>query len=303
MNIFKKFQQIFSHVTTTTPYAFTLGEQEICVLSEPITPSGGSRLIVHAGQTATLIKDVPPFDMGIIYTTGEYTLKEHDVTFLGKHAKVRLLILKIAPPTTLDWSVSITLKDSQHALPLKGHYTLAIDNPKQLLHSFVQNNIAPTTDNIKQWIELILKEIIQSQSISSEDINQYHQRFEQFLTDAANPILFERGLILRTVHLKSSSTHEENNQQNTQISQVTPDKKTPSPNVAPSPLTPPIDQAPKIYYRVDKGQQIGPLSMIEVQQLINEGQLKRHDLLWKKGSGSWQRAEQFKTFNWHQISQ
>jgi len=60
---------------------------------------------------------------------------------------------------------------------------------------------------------------------------------------------------------------------------------------------PPLGQD-KIFYRVHHGQQIGPLSAIDVQKLIDEGQILMKDLLWQKGMTAWLPADAFNLFNW-----
>ena len=54
----------------------------------------------------------------------------------------------------------------------------------------------------------------------------------------------------------------------------------------------------KIFYRVQHGQQIGPLSANDIQKLVDEGQILAKDLLWQKGMTAWLPADAFNLFNW-----
>lgn len=59
----------------------------------------------------------------------------------------------------------------------------------------------------------------------------------------------------------------------------------------PPPLPAPV--APVQYYVGENGQQVGPLTLEQVQQRIRDGKTKRDDLVWKTGLPNWAGAESF----------
>ena len=73
--------------------------------------------------------------------------------------------------------------------------------------------------------------------------------------------------------------------------------KTAAPPPKPEAPRPPLGQD-KIFYRVQHGQQIGPLSANDIQKLVDEGQILAKDLLWQKGMTAWLPADAFNLFNW-----
>lgn len=55
---------------------------------------------------------------------------------------------------------------------------------------------------------------------------------------------------------------------------------------------------PKIFYRLEKGEQVGPYNIDELNLLIAEGRLRRNDLIWHQGLKGWQRAGEFSGLQW-----
>lgn len=62
----------------------------------------------------------------------------------------------------------------------------------------------------------------------------------------------------------------------------------------------PIGKAspPKIFYRLEKGEQVGPYNIDELNHMIAQGKIRPSDLLWHQGLKSWQRAADFSGLQW-----
>lgn len=55
---------------------------------------------------------------------------------------------------------------------------------------------------------------------------------------------------------------------------------------------------PKIFYRLEKGEQVGPYNIDELNNLIEQGKIRPTDLLWHQGLKGWQRAAEFSGLHW-----
>lgn len=57
---------------------------------------------------------------------------------------------------------------------------------------------------------------------------------------------------------------------------------------------PPLPEQPAVeYYVGENGQQVGPLTLEQVQQRIRDGKTRRDDYVWKSGLAAWAKAEAF----------
>lgn len=59
-----------------------------------------------------------------------------------------------------------------------------------------------------------------------------------------------------------------------------------------------ISAPPKIFYRFEKGEQVGPYNIDELNHMISEGKIRKNDLLWHQGLKNWQRASDFSGLQW-----
>ncbi|PIE82259.1 MAG: hypothetical protein CSA10_00955 [Cardiobacteriales bacterium] len=321
----KFFKKLFSPTSDVINYP-TFQEDELCRLLEKVPLSPAIKLLVGAGQVAVVFN---ASERSKLYPTGEYNLNEREKAFLSKNHHAHVLYLKTSPPTSRRWAIDLSFSDD-NAIRLTGRYTIAIDNAKVLTDHLLQANTNIATSTLDQWVHTILQEIVQSQHITVDDIHQHHQRFEQFLIDAINSIIADRGLSLRFLTVlvpkkkepskltlperqdKSyfsktkindpATTSDSNKHKQTDIALEEKKSKTKQPvpiiSTQTTPSTPPVDDSPKLFYRVKNGVQIGPISAKQLQWLIDKHEVKRRDLIWKKGTPAWQHAESFEQFDW-----
>lgn len=196
--------------------------------------------------------------------------------------------------------------------PLTGSYTISIRDPDTLCRILIENQTLDLDDDyLDQTLSYHIDQTLIHEQISADDIDHQTEALQNFLKARLRPQLAQLGLTLhdlriarRTPSAPPQSTHPARPaaasaapayaRENTETTAPAPPAITTAKNDAPRP---PLGQD-KIFYRVHHGQQIGPLSAIDVQKLIDEGQILMKDLLWQKGMTAWLPADAFNLFNW-----
>ena len=244
-----------------------------------------------------------------VYEAGDYPL---DPDNIPQTETADILYLNTAATARRPWQSAYQPSQRRLDQPLTGQYTLSIHDPETVCRTIIENQTLELDDDyLDQIISYTIDQSLIHEQVSADDIDYQTEALQNFLKARLRPQLAQLGLTLhdlriarRTPSAPPQSTHPARPaaasatpayaRENTETTAPAPPAITTAKNDAPRP---PLGQD-KIFYRVHHGQQIGPLSAIDVQKLIDEGQILMKDLLWQKGMTTWLPADAFNLFNW-----
>ena len=244
-----------------------------------------------------------------VYEAGDYPL---DPDNIPQTETADILYLNTAATARRPWQSAYQPSQRRLDQPLTGQYTLSIHDPETVCRTIIENQTLELDDDyLDQIISYTIDQSLIHEQVSADDIDYQTEALQNFLKAWLRPQLKPLGLTLhdlriarRTPGTPPQSTHPARPaaasatpayaRENTETTAPAPPAITTAKNDAPRP---PLGQD-KIFYRVHHGQQIGPLSAIDVQKLIDEGQILMKDLLWQKGMTAWLPADAFNLFNW-----
>ena len=244
-----------------------------------------------------------------VYEAGDYPL---DPDNIPQTETADILYLNTAATARRPWQSAYQPSQRRLDQPLTGQYTLSIHDPETVCRTIIENQTLELDDDyLDQTLSYHIDQTLIHEQISADDIDHQTEALQNFLKARLRPQLAQLGLTLhdlriarRTPSAPPQSTHPARPaaasttpayaRENTETTAPAPPAITTAKNDAPRP---PLGQD-KIYYRVHHGQQIGPLSALDIQKLIDEGQILAKDLLWQKGMTAWLPADAFNLFNW-----
>ena len=221
-----------------------------------------------------------------------------------------ILYINLAESATRPWQSQYQPSQRRLNQPLLGSYTLSIENPDTFCRTLIDNQALELDDSyIDQVIGFIIDQILMDEKISADDIDYQTEALQNFLKARLRPHITALGLKLHDLRIARSAVPPHAQSAAPHPATVMPE---PTPTYARDLAPPPAakntaakndePRAPlgqdKIYYRVHHGQQIGPLSALDIQKLSDEGQILAKDLLWQKGMTAWLPADAFDLFNW-----
>ena len=244
-----------------------------------------------------------------VYEAGDYPL---DPDNIPQTETADILYLNTAATARRPWQSAYQPSQRRLDQPLTGQYTLSIHDPETVCRTIIENQTLELDDDyLDQIISYTIDQSLIHEQVSADDIDYQTEALQNFLKARLRPQLAQLGLTLhdlriarRTPGAPPQSAHPARPaaasatpayaRENTETTAPASPAITTAKNDAPRP---PLGQD-KIFYRVHHGQQIGPLSAIDVQKLIDEGQILMKDLLWQKGMTAWLPADAFNLFNW-----
>ncbi|MDO4776743.1 MAG: DUF4339 domain-containing protein [Cardiobacteriaceae bacterium] len=295
---------------------------ELCQVLPAQNIGSAAQLQVAAGQNALLFNGDR---RSTIFPAGDHLLEAQDIRHVLDGGQANILFLQITPPVKRAWQLALRPEGSEEALALSGHYTAAIDDTRLFTTALLKSGKLPDSRQVDHWLHHYIRKIFAEQRIPAADIREHTDRLSTFLHDALIPYLLDCGIRLQNFSLRlheDSAPAAETAQPSPAAAQepVIPalvahqQEEIPSathsqPESAPVATTDDADEtdiliaapqrpAAKIFYRLEKGEQVGPYSVDEINALIQEGKIRRHDLLWHQGMRNWQRAADFPTLNW-----
>lgn len=262
-----------------------LGEGELATCCQVTLSQYEPLLHVPQGQCAALQQGA---DNARFYPAGEHrlddiTLNQAKLLFVREHGSYRC-----------TWHLDYQ-DHHQQRLALSGAGALAIERSDHLASSCLADEAFHDDRRFGDWLSEAIAHILHSQRIPCHDIHAENTRFAHFLRDALMLYFRPRGLMLEDLSLDIGVVADD-------TAAREDDDTTPAVATSPAPSTHMViaeKSAPeKLFYRVYHGEQQGPLSMTEVQALIDSGALRGSDLLWHKGLSAWRAANTFDGFDW-----
>lgn len=300
---------------------------ELCQVLPAQHIGNNAQLHVAAGQNALLFNGDK---RSTIFPPGEHPLEAQDIRHVLDGGQANILFLQIAPPLKREWRLALRPEGSDQPLALTGHYTAAIDDTRLFTTALLKSGKLPTSQQVDHWLHYHLRKIFAEQRIPASDIREQTGRLATFLHDALIPHLLDCGIRLQNFSLQlygedpapaAAKAPEPPLTIAAQAPVATPITEpvqapvqalaaTDATEAAIIPGNPADDDdaaqlppatprpAPKIFYRLAGGEQVGPYSVDDINALIADGKIRRHDLLWHQGMRNWQRADAFPTLNW-----
>ena len=244
-----------------------------------------------------------------VYEAGDYPL---DPDNIPQTETADILYLNTAATARRPWQSAYQPSQRRLDQPLTGQYTLSIHDPETVCRTIIENQTLELDDDyLDQIISYTIDQSLIHEQVSADDIDYQTEALQNFLKAWLRPQLKPLGLTLhdlriarRTPGAPPQSAHPARPaaasatpayaRENTETTAPASPAITTAKNDAPRP---PLGQD-KIFYRVQHGQQIGPLSANDIQKLVDEGQILAKDLLWQKGMTAWLPADAFNLFNW-----
>lgn len=318
----KFLRQLFGRGSNTTQFMVAING-ELCQVLPAQNIGNSAQLHVAAGQNALLFNGDR---RSTIFPAGEHLLETQDIRHVLDGGQANILFLQIAPPVKRAWQLTLHPEGNEEALALSGYYTAAIDDTRLFTTALLKSGRLPDSRQVDNWLHHHIRKIFAEQRIPAADIREHTGKLSVFLHDALIPYLLDCGIRLQNFSLqlhedKTSATETAQilppaTAQEPVIPALAPHKQeTPSTTTSAQPesdlpaaldntdeenilIAAPQPPAAKIFYRLEKGEQVGPYSVDEINAFIQEGKIRRHDLLWHQGMRSWQRAADFPTLNW-----
>ncbi|UJF24710.1 DUF4339 domain-containing protein [Suttonella sp. R2A3] len=267
---------------TNGPLSSFLGEEDLAVCQTINLKRYEPTLIVPKKQCATIDQGA---DNAKFYPAGEHALKD-----LAQD-KAKVLFIREGAQYQGSWQLDYQDHFNER-LALSGEGTLLISHCDQFASNCLADPEFRDQQSLQRWLSKAIEHILRNQRIPCQDIHAKNTRFAQFLRDTLAIYFRPKGLTLENLSLDIQAVVDEREQS---------DHDAASEEAAPASTHMVITQKTtpeKLFYRIFRGQQQGPLSAVEVQALIDDGTLRRHDLLWHKGLSAWSKAETFDVFDW-----
>ena len=261
-----------------------------------------STLHIDAGQVAYLIinEQYTP-----AYREGEYPL---DPDNIPQTETADILFLNTVAIANRLWQSAYQPSQRPLDQPLSGTYSVSIHDADAVCRTVIEHQAINLDDElIDQWVSYTIDHTLINEHISADDIENQAEALQNFLKARLRTQLNAQGLTLHDLRIGRRPPAAKAERERRPAYRETP-VFAPACEAAPAATiaannsgdTPrsPLSED-KIYYRVHHGQQIGPLSALDIQKLIDEGQILARDLLWQKGMTAWLPAQAFSHFNWN----
>ena len=263
-----------------------------------------STLHIDAGQVAYLIinEQYTP-----AYREGEYPL---DPDNIPQTETADILFLNTVAIANRLWQSAYQPPQRPLDQPLSGTYSVSIHDADAVCRTVIEHQAINLDDDlIDQWVSYTIDHTLINEHISADDIENQAEALQNFLKARLRTQLNAQGLTLHDLRIgrrpPAAKTERERRAAYTETPVFAPARENAAPaatiavanSASDSPRSPLSED--KIYYRVHHGQQIGPLSALDIQKLIDEGQILARDLLWQKGMTAWLPAQAFSHFNWN----
>lgn len=313
----KFLRQLFARASSDNVFAAP-ANGELCQVLPAQHIGNSAQLQVAAGQNALLFNGDK---RSAIFPAGDHLLEVQDIRPILDGGQANILFLQIAPPVKREWRLALRPEDSTEPLALFGHYTAAIDDTRLFATALLKSGKLPDSRQVDHWLAHHLRKIFAEQRIPAVDIREQTGRLATFLHDALIPYLLDCGIRLQnfSLHLHEANAASVQEPQGTAAREPVIPALLPRQQETPASASPeerepvivaedtgeedamiaaPQRPAAKIFYRLEKGEQVGPYSVDEINALIQEGKIRRHDLLWHQGMRNWQRADAFPALNW-----
>ena len=255
-----------------------------------------STLHIDAGQVAYLIINEQ-------YTAanepGDYPL---DPDNIPQAETADILYLNLDASASRLWQSIYQPSQRRLDQPLTGQYTLSIHDPETVCRTIIENQTLELDDDyLDQIISYTIDQSLIHEQVSADDIDYQTEALQNFLKAWLRPQLKPLGLTLHDLRIARRANPPRPQPAPQPVAPPAYARESAAPTAAPPPKPeaprPPLGQD-KIFYRVQHGQQIGPLSANDIQKLVDEGQILAKDLLWQKGMTAWLPADAFNLFNW-----
>ncbi len=260
-------------------------------------------LQVPRGQSVCFFQDKA---RSAVFPPGKHSLTGHALAALDTGAALMIVILQHETNVHRNWQ-SLSPADGDDGVTAKsvaiaGDYRLALQDAQSFCDYLLTLPATPGVHFLDALIAERVLEILEKESIPNDDIREHPLRLGRFLDEKITPILRTVGLTLLELSIQASSTGDKKPRQvaakapgygkdNGKTPQIVEAGDTPrSPSTA--------EKMPRLYYRVEEGEQIGPMGLDELQRQIDQGVITPRDLLWKQGMNAWQRASEFTELRW-----
>lgn len=261
-----------------------------------------STLHIDAGQVAYLIinEQYTP-----AYREGEYPL---DPDNIPQTETADILFLNIVTIANRLWQSAYQPSQRPLDQPLSGTYSVSIHDADAVCRTVIEHQAINLDDDlIDQWVSYTIDHTLINEHISADDIENQAEALQNFLKARLRTQLNAQGLTLHDLRIgrrpPAAKAERERRVAYTETPVFAPAREAAPAATATIAINDDTPRSPlsedKIYYRVHHGQQIGPLSALDIQKLIDEGQILARDLLWQKGMTAWLPAQAFSHFNWN----
>ena len=208
-----------------------------------------------------------------VYEAGDYPL---DPDNIPQTETADILYLNTAATARRPWQSAYQPSQRRLDQPLTGQYTLSIHDPETVCRTIIENQTLELDDD---YLDQIIS-------------------YKAWLRPQLKPL----GLTLHDLRIARRANPPRPQPAPQPVATPAYARESAAPTAAKTAAPPPKPEAPrpplgqdKIFYRVQHGQQIGPLSANDIQKLVDEGQILAKDLLWQKGMTAWLPAD---AFNW-----
>lgn len=295
MSILNKIPSLFGYFSPTVQVQF--GQNNILHYQHQHRLSKNTVLLLKKNQIAVVIcngvRSTP-------FARGEHPL---DIYAFPNAETVDILCLNTTIEVNRSWHSQYQPSERPLHATMTGNYIVSITNPMQFTEVVIDSRLSNPSDVlIDQWIAYNTDRILKTEQVSADDIEYQTAKLQTFLFKALKHAITPQGLILHdfsiTPPIKSAAPSARQPAREILPKQMQTDsEESISEGVGTGEQTPNQTEE-KQFYRVDNGEQIGPLSIMEIQQLIDDNRIAPEDLLWQKGMTSWQQAKSFPFFSW-----
>ena len=238
-----------------------------------------------------------------VYEAGDYPL---DPDNIPQTETADILYLNTAATARRPWQSAYQPSQRRLDQPLTGQYTLSIHDPDTVCRTIIENQTLELDDDyLDQIISYTIDQSLIHEQVSADDIDYQTEALQNFLKAWLRPQLKPLGLTLHDLRIARRANPPRPQPAPQPVATPAYARESAAPTATKTAAPPPKPEAPrpplgqdKIFYRVQHGQQIGPLSANDIQKLVDEGQILAKDLLWQKGMTAWLPADAFNLFNW-----
>lgn len=267
----------------------------------------------HYSVKQTSILEVKPNQHVIIFgkkNTGENLIdsfisepNEYEIGaqhFVGA-SSVNILFLNVGQRVKRRWYSSYQPGDYPLQQKLTGEYSISITNTT-LLFNFIKEHYESggrlNNAFVDEWISFFIDQLLMQQGMNAKDIQKSPDLVTSYiLKELSHELLKNYGVNLHKIKCLRSTDSPQNPIESEVKSTLEKEDYKPEQIVIESD-PPPLHDNQKKYYRVKNGEQLGPYSSIEIQELIDQDELAPNELLWTKGLKDWKSADSFDIFIW-----
>lgn len=255
-----------------------------------------------------------------VFASGKHLLTSNALGTLDRNATLTLVILQHEVTLQRSWETAYPDRQDDRAtaepLTLAGGYRVTLQNAERFCDFLISVPVPPAPSALDDWIARRVVELVREQSVSIADIREHSARLGNFLGEAIRPVVTAVGLDLVELNIAPNATGVRKSRQTIPPDFAKDSRKTAQivnrtdapqalstaeairPAIGESTAAGAAPQTPRLYYRVHRGTQIGPIGLFELQEQIDQGLIGPRDLLWKQGMNAWRRASEFDELHW-----